>query len=621
MNKKTRKKISGILFLIAICVALIGATQIFAAKVNYNPILGKPIVGKFYNPIQYFTWVKYCKNAPIAIKKSQNFIFMVMVITVFILGILNKEKKKEDSHGSSDWANKNEINETGLIVKKEEIEKEYKRSEMLEVYKKTMNNNPKEIYEDGVVCGRDKDGRVLYSLGMEHMIAMAPTRSGKGVGLVIPTLLTWKGSVFVLDIKNENYQLTSKYREKILGQKIIRFAPAEIISDKYNPLAEIELGTLYEYDQAKEIAETIITVNEKDTFFGPTARTFLTGAILFVMYNKASQGKTACLRDVYRFITSPSMTEEEKFGAMATENHISEKFEKEFIKKLKEKGEKIEEGEHLFYHLTKDIIVIEDEERPYIHPIVARIGADMLGRAEEERSGVISSAKTNLALFDSPTTGEATSSSDFKIHDLMNDKKPISFYFVIAPKDIEKMGVVARILITQIIGKLTKEIKLTGKPYIHRLLMLLDEFPAIGKMALFETSLAFIAGYGLKAFMITQSLNQLYSIYGRNNKILDNCHIQIFYAPNDTDTPQMLEKKLGNKTITNKNVSYKGIKYFSNWSYTESKGQRPLMYAAEISQLPKTDSLVFVTGHKPILAKKIRWYEEEKYQNRQKLNL
>ncbi|MEG0515191.1 MAG: type IV secretory system conjugative DNA transfer family protein, partial [Cetobacterium sp.] len=151
----------------------------------------------------------------------------------------------------------------------------------------------------------------------------------------------------------------------------------------------------------------------------------------------------------------------------------------------------------------------------------------------------------------------------------------------------------------------------------HRLLLLIDEFPAIGKMKDFETSLAFSAGYGVKAFMITQSLNQLYSIYGKNNKIIDNCHIQIYYAPNDTDTPQMLEKKMGNKTVVVKNLSYKGMKYFSDWNYSESLMSRPLLYSAEISKLPKADSLIFVTGFSPIYGKKVRWYAEEKYINRQ----
>ncbi|WP_293723905.1 type IV secretory system conjugative DNA transfer family protein [uncultured Cetobacterium sp.] len=618
MNKKTKKKISFIFFITMILVAFSGATQMFAYKTNFHPGLGKPLLvktlfqveAKLYNPFLFIKWSEqHGETAPVANNSATSVLFGVLIFSVLILSILNKSKKKLDSHGSADWATKDEIDnpDMGLLTTKENVIKEFKRAETVELYNQIEDEE--ERYSDGVVCGRDTYGRELRSLGLEHMIAMAPTRSGKGVGLVIPTLLTWKGSVFVLDIKNENFALTSKYREKI-GQKIIRFAPTDLSSNKYNPLAEIQLGTVYEYNQAREIVEALITVNESDTFFGPTAVNFLTAVIIFVMYSKINEGKIACLRDVYRFLTSPSTTEEEKLKAMAFNDHITEDIEKQF------EWDK-SKADNLFEYITKDLITLKGEERPYVHPKVSRMGADMLGRAEKERSGIISSAKTNLEIFDTPLIGENTSSSDIQITDLMNGEKPISFYFVTPPKDLEKVKVLARILIMQIINKLTAEIKIEGKPYKHRLLLLIDEFPAIGKMKDFETSLAFSAGYGVKAFMITQSLNQLYSIYGKNNKIIDNCHIQIYYAPNDTDTPQMLEKKIGNKTVVVKNLSYKGMKYFSDWNYSESLMSRPLLYSAEISKLPKADSLIFVTGFSPIYGKKVRWYAEEKYINRQ----
>lgn len=618
MNKKTKKKISFIFFILMILIAFSGATQMFAYKTNFHPGLGKPLLvttlfqveAKLYNPFLFIKWTEeHGRTAPLANNSATSLLFGVLIFNVLILSILNKNKKKLDSHGSADWATKDEITdpEMGLITTKENVIKEFKRAETVELYNRIEDEE--ERYSDGVVCGRDTSGRELRSLGLEHMIAMAPTRSGKGVGLVIPTLLTWKGSAFVLDIKNENYTLTSKYREKI-GQKIIRFAPTDIKSDKYNPLAEIQLGTLYELDQVKEIVEALIVVNESDTFFGPTARDFLTAVILFVMYSKFNEGKTACLRDVYNFITSPSSTIEQKLQAMAFNDHLTEEAEKKF------KWDKTK-TDHLFEYVYKDIISLKGMERPYINPFVSRQGADILGRAEKERSGVISSAKTNLAMFSTPLIGENTSSSDLKLTDLMNDKTPITFYFVIPPKDLEKVKVLAKILIQQIINKLTIEIKVEGKPYKHRLLLLIDEFPAIGKMKDFETSLAFSAGYGIKAFMITQSLKQLYSIYGKDNKIIDNCHIQIYYAPNDTDTPQMLEKKIGNKTVVVKNLSYKGMKYLADWNYSESLMSRPLLYSAEISKLPKTDSLIFVTGFSPIYGKKVRWYAEKKYINRQ----
>ncbi|MGL5350140.1 MAG: type IV secretory system conjugative DNA transfer family protein [Cetobacterium sp.] len=618
MNKKTKKKISFIFFITMILVAFSGATQMFAYKTNFHPGLGKPLLvktlfqveAKLYNPLLFIKWSEqHGETAPLANNSATSVLFGILIFNVLFLAILNKTKKKLDSHGSADWATKDEITdpEMGLITTKENVIKEFKRAETVELYNQIEDEE--ERYSDGVVCGRDTNGRELRSLGLEHMIAMAPTRSGKGVGLVIPTLLTWKGSVFVLDIKNENYAYTSKYREKI-GQKIIRFAPTDVKSDKYNPLAEIQLGTLQEDNQVREVVEALIVTTDSDTFFGPTARNFLTAVIIFVMYSKVSEGKIACLRDVYRFLTSPSTTEEQKLQAMAYNDHLTQEAESKF------QWDKTQ-SKYLLEYVTKDMITIKGEERPYIHPTVSKMGADMLGMPEKQRGGILSSAKINLAIFDTPLIGENTSSSDISLSDLMNNEKPTTFYFVVPPKDIEKVKMLAKILILQIINKLTAEIKIEGKPYKHRLLLLIDEFPAIGKMKDFETSLAFSAGYGIKAFMITQSLKQLYSIYGKDNKIIDNCHIQIYYAPNDTDTPQMLEKKIGNKTVVVKNLSYKGMKYLSDWNYSESLISRPLLYSAEISKLPKTDSLIFVTGYSPIYGKKVRWYAEEKYINRQ----
>lgn len=619
MNRKTRKKVSFILFIFLIIGAFVGATQIFAKGVSYHSALGKPLIFvkniPIYNPYLYMEWSsKFRQHAPVAEQQSSQFLFVVLAIGMVSLAILNREPTKVTTHGSSDWATKEEIgsDSMNLITTKEKVIAEFKRAKTEVLYSRIKDED--ERYSDGVVCGIDSAGRELRSLGLEHMITMAPTRSGKGVGIVIPTLLTWKGSVFVLDIKGENYDITSPYR-KNLGHQILRFAPVDEESDGYNPLAEIELGTYGELEQVRGVAELLIPTDERDKFFAPTARNFLTGVILYVMYQERSSGNTACLRDVYRFLTDPSKTEDKKLENMFQENTIED--DNIFEWKEKRTGKR-----GLFEYLHGDVI----SKNPLIHPVVARVGADMKGRAEKERSGIISSAKTNLAVFDSPMIGRNTSESfirvmengkeikkPFELRNLIFGDIPTAFYFVVPPYALDQTKVLATILITQMTYRLTKKIE----PYKHRLLLMIDEFPAIGKMESFETSLAYIAGYGIKAMMITQSLNQLYSIYGKNNKIIDNCHIQIYFAPNDTDTPKLIEQKLGSKTVINKNMSYKGVKWLSDWSYSESHMARPLLNAAEISQLPTTDALVFVTNQKPILAKKVRWYSDKKYIYRQ----
>lgn len=625
MNRKTKKKVSFVLFILLITGAFVGATQIFAKGVNYHSALGKPLFIvrniPIYIPYSYMEWSsKYREHAPLAEQQASQFLFIVLAVGMVTLAILNRESTQVTTHGSSDWATKEEIgsDSMNLIISKEKVIEEFKRAKTERMYSRIKDED--ERYSDGVVCGIDSAGREMRSLGLEHMITMAPTRSGKGVGIVIPTLLTWKGSVFVLDIKGENYDITSPYRRS-LGHRILKFAPVFEDSHGYNPLAEIELGTYGELEQVRGVVELLIPVDKGDTFFGPNARNFLTGVILFVMYQKVNQGKIACLQDVYRFLTDPSTNEEKKLETLKTTDTISSKGLEKF------NWSKSTYGEHGFFqYLHGDVISINDKERPLIHPVVSRIGADILGRAEKERSGIISSAKTNLAVFDSPMIGRNTSESfiitengerePFKLRDLIYGNVPTAFYFVVPPYALDQTKVLATILITQMVYTLTKRIE----KYQHRLLLMIDEFPAIGKMAFFETSLAFIAGYGIKAMMITQSLNQLYNIYGKDNKIIDNCHIQIYYAPNDAETPKLIEQKLGSKTVVNRNLSYKGFKWLSDWSYSESHMARSLLTAAEISQLPATDALVFVTNQKPIRAKKVRWYSDKKYIERQSVH-
>lgn len=625
MKKETKKKISAVVFISSFFFALWGATQTFAKYTGYAKGLGKPLMVvkeiPIYPPHKYLEWGKYKDNAPQAYQKANGNFFMGLVIGMFLVGAINYKKQKVTTHGSAEWASKNDIDEmgffpykeTGLIIKKKPYEKDYKYSGTLGIYQKNILKNQTinkklrepEYKKDGVFIGRDKWGRDLIDNSSGHVMMIAKTGGGKGVSVVLPTLWTWKGGSLINDIKGENWQYTASYRRNVLGHKVLRFqATADgitSVSCKYNPLVEIRKGTVFEYQDAKIIAETLIAPEKaKDPFFGPSAVNYLTAVILHVLYIK--QNKVASLADVYRFITSPDSSEEDKLEQMRTAIHNSD-------------GK-----ESLFEEIYGEVIILDDIERPRTHPIVSPVGAEMMGRAPNERSGIISSAKTELAVFVVPTIARNTDSSDFRIDDLMNYEVPVDLYFVTPPNAVDISAALLKLFINQIVFILTNNMDINDRgenvAFKHRFLFLMDELPAIGRVELFHKAISYIRGYGMKALIIIQDMKQLKAIYGENNSFLGNMTTSIYYSTNDVDTAQYIEKRIGNTTVLTTSKSYKGGGFLPSVNYNKSYAGRPLITAGEIHNLDENTSIILKAGTKPIQGKLAKWYVDEGFQDR-----
>ena len=186
---------------------------------------------------------------------------------------------------------------------------------------------------------------------------------------------------------------------------------------------------------------------------------------------------------------------------------------------------------------------------PGTHPIVARTAAEILNKDERERASVISTVMAKLSLFKDPIIRKNTSRADFRIKDLMDYKNPVSFYIVVEAEQMDTLSLLLRILVTQTIGILAPEMDFSSdKPiHKHKMLFLMDEFPAFGTIPLFEKALAYIAGYGMKALIIAQALNQIKKNYGDRNSVFDNCATTVFYSPTplDTETPKQISEMLG----------------------------------------------------------------------------
>lgn len=534
------------------------ATQWCADMLGYQAQLGAPWFVLFgrpvYEPWKLFEWwYFYEAYAPEVFDKAGMLAAGsgFMGCAAAIAGSLWRARQSRlvTTYGSSRWALPREIERAGLF-----------RSA-------------------GVFLGRLKD-RYLRHDGPEHVMAFAPTRSGKGVGLVVPTLLTWTGSAVIHDIKGENWQLTAGWRAKF--SHCLLFNPTDPRSARYNPLLEVRKGP-DEVRDVQNIADILVDPEgalERRNHWEKTSHALLVGAILHVLY--AEEEKT--LARVATFLSDPRRSFAATLRRMMATNHLG------------------------------------TPENPKVHPVVASAAREVLNKSENERSGVLSTAMSFLGLYRDPTVAATTSACDWRIADLMDAEHPVSLYLVIPPSDISRTKPLVRLVLNQIGRRLTE--RLEGDPKKtrrHQLIMMLDEFPALGRLDFFETALAFMAGYGIRAYLIAQSLNQISKAYGENNAILDNCHVRIAFSSNDERTAKRISDALGTATELRAQRNYAGHRlapWLSHVMVSRQETARPLLTPGEVMQLPPADELVLVSGLPPIRAKKLRYYEDRNFTQR-----
>ena len=537
------------------------ATQWTAAALGHQPQLGSPWFelsgGPVYEPWKLFEWwYFYDAYAPKVFERggiiaaSSGMAATGAAIAMAIWR--SRMSPRVTTYGSARWGEPNEIARAALIQ------------------------------PAGVFLGllRDRSSRdaavYLRHDGPEHVMAFAPTRSGKGVGLVVPTLLSWTGSTVVHDIKGENWTLTAGWRSRF--SHCLLFNPTDARSAAYNPLLEVRRGA-HEVRDVQNIADILVDPEgalERRNHWEKTSHALLVGAILHVLY--AVEDKT--LRGVANFLSDPACPFERTLHRMMTTAHLG--------------------------------------AAP--HPVVASAAREVLNKSDNERSGVLSTAMSFLGLYRDPTVAEVTSRCDWRIADLISGASPVSLYLVVPPSDISRTKPLIRLILNQIGRRLTES--LDGSDGIqrkHQLLLMLDEFPALGRLDFFESALAFMAGYGLRAFLIAQSLNQIDKAYGLNHSILDNCHVRIAFATNDERTAKRISEALGTATELRAQRNYAGHRlapWLGHLMVSRQETARPLLTPGEVMQLPPDDAVVMVSGHPPIRAKKLRYYLDRNFTQR-----
>jgi type IV secretion system protein VirD4 len=543
-----------VIVLLIVLAATWAATQWTAWRLGFDGHLGRPwfyvwLETPIYLPPAFlWWWYLYGAYAPRIFLEGVYIVTsggLMSTAVVFGLSVWRARDNRSAiiTYGSARWATPRDVRRAGLLG------------------------------PDGVVLGCHR-GSYLRHNGPEHVLCFAPTRSGKGVGLVVPSLLTWPGSAIVHDIKGENWKLTAGFRAQ--HGRVLLFDPTNLASAAYNPLLEVRKGER-EVRDVQNVADILVDPEgslERRNHWEKTSHSLLVGAILHVLYAEADK----TLAGVAAFLSDPRRSFETSLRTMMTTPHLGEAGS---------------------------------------HPVVASAARELLNKSENERSGVLSTAVSFLGLYRDPVVAHVTRCCDWRIADLITSDRPATLYLVIPPSDISRTKPLIRLMLNQIGRRLMEE--LHSKDRRHRMLLMLDEFPALGRLDFFESALAFMAGYHIKCCLIAQSLNQIDKAYGVNNSILDNCHVRICFATNDERTAKRISDTLGVATELRAMKNYAGSRlspWLGHLMVSRQETARPLLTTGEVMQLPPGDELVLMSGCPPIRAKKARYFEDPRFVER-----
>lgn len=551
------------LFLCVASAALMAGTQLVAQVFNNQAALGSPVLRagntRIYWPWQGLLWAgQYRALYP---RPFAFFDFVLLCgagLGTLIFAILSAHAlPRLKRHGQSGWADFSDIHSAGLFAR------------------------------SGAVLGKFDDEILVFD-APGHLLLVGASRSGKGRGHVVPTLLAWPHSALVLDIKGElasgdprhGFPGTAGFRES-LGP-VLRFAPTEAASAHFNPLFEVRRG-VNEVRDVQNVVE-IITDPAGDArhadFWDRSAKQILVGVILHVLYCEPDERKNlAVVREKLRDLDTCA-------ADMRVMLH----------RRSPETG------------------------APETHPEVSHAAHSYLSGEERMRSGIKATVESFFGVFADPLVAANTATSDFRAGDLVCGDAPVSLFLQPPPSDAVRLMPLMRLVLNQITRSLMEDqvSDAMGRPKRHELLLMLDEFPQLGRLTFFETAMGAFAGYGLKAYLVCQSLNHITRAYGRDSVIIDNCHIVTAFAAADIETAKTIAAMTGERwqIAEQESVSKPRSLLIKRGATTFREERRPLMLPCDVRQLPADEELIFAAGAKPIRAKKLRFDDESIFRDR-----
>ena len=480
---------------------------------------------------------------------------------VVLNGMLQKHRRA--LHGNARWANDKEIHKANLVQ------------------------------DDGIVIGKNK-GEILRFPGQQFVLLAAPTRSGKGVGVVIPNLLTYTGSVVVLDIKQENYNITAGYRRNSLKQDTWLFNPfaedrepetgrAAPRTHRYNPLSSITVG-VFRVGDILAIGNAIWPTGGKDAFWNDNARNLFLAIVLFLCEIRDRRQKDEALP--YYPVTMG-----------------------EVLRQSSGRGT----GQSVKKYLQALV-----ETYPWLSSECLDAMANFLSASDDVLASILSTFNAPLTIWRNPVVDAATSQNDFDLADVRT--RPMSVYIGITPDHLEDAKLLVNLVFSQLVNLNTKQLPQDNpQRYRYPCLLLMDEFSAIGKVNILAKAVSYIAGYNLRLLPIIQSLSQLESVYGKEDArtFVTNHAMQILFAPREQKDANEYSEMLG--TFTEKGISESRSKQIldpKGSSESISDQKRALMLPQELKELGQWKEIVLLENTKPILCDKIRYYDDPAFNSR-----
>lgn len=531
-----------------VIVGLQLATQVFAWTYGFDPVLGSGLVlsadAKLYPPWRILVWRRlFGEDHPEAFASSPLLIVLGAMAGLGLGALTRAEGVKRRVRG---WGGLADARNAGLL--------------------------------SGAGCAIGLlRGRLLATSDLRPTLVTGGTRSGKGRGHVVPTLLLWGHSVLVHDPKKELWRVTAGWRARF--SHTLYFDPRDAVSARWNPLAEIHPGPgeLAQIQRLVAILSDPGGARDDEAIWDKAASEILEAVILHVLYTAPDAEKTLLtVRDLLADLDDTAEV---------------------MLKTLHRPG-------------ADD----QAETHPFIRTAVKGYGA----MHDRFRTSVQGTARSYLKWLAGEDLERAVGASDFALGDLMCAEAPMSLYVQIAPADAAALRPLVRLLFYSAAQALTVEEDrdAVGRVKLHRLLMLMDEFPLLGRVSFFEKSLRLLSGYGVKVMFVAQSLNDIVETYGAHNTILDNCAVYTAFSALDPLTQDKVSKLTG--SITETRESRSAPAGFGSGRSTVSRGQvdRPLLEPGEVRALPDDVQLVFAAGHKPLRTSKIQYDRSQPFRDR-----
>ncbi len=446
----------------------------------------------------------------------------------------------DDTHGSARLASKREI--------------------------KPLTRSP-----DGLLIGRAPgSGRLLRYDGPAHLITMAPTRSGKGVGTIIPNLLTADRSIICVDPKGEN--------ARVAGDARLRFGPVHILdpfgitgkpSAAFNPLSEFDADSIDVAEDAATLADALVFDEPGlggDAHWNEEAKALIAGLLLHVVATQPDDRRTLTMLR-HMLTLAP-----EAFR----------------------------------------ILLDEMQDSDAVNGLIARAANRHLGKSDREASGVLSAAQRHTHFLDSPRMTNVLSRSDFRFGDLKSEKATV--FLVLPPDRLAAYSRWLRLLISQSLTEMARfspsSVSLAAPPVLY----LLDEFAALGHLAPIERAMGLMAGYGVQLWPIVQDIHQLRATYGqRAGTFLSNAGVLQVFGVNDHDSARLVSDLLGEETVVFNTIARALDSEKTGLSFAEQHVARPLLTPDEVRNLPASVEILFIAGRRPIAAGKLRYYADPEF--------